>query len=72
MEKNHNRIISHDGKRWINHRIDGRGPDTRHYELKNAIQRATRNIEKHGGGRLKILGDHNETLIHAIVMKPVQ
>lgn len=49
MKQNNNRTISRNGKMWINHRIDGRGPDTRHLKLKNAIQRATRNIEKNGG-----------------------
>ena len=72
MEENNNRIIRRDGKKWINYRLDGRGPDTSHYKLELAIKRATRSIEKHGGGRLKILGDQNETLIHAIVINPVQ
>jgi len=55
-----------------NNRIDGRGPDTSHYKLNLAIQRATRSIEKNGGGKLKIQGDHNDTLIRAIVIKPIQ
>ena len=69
MEQDHNRIIYREGRLWINHRIDGRGPDTRHRKLNNAIQRATRSMKKVGDGKLKIKDAHNDTLINALVIE---
>ncbi len=69
MKNNNIRIIYRDGKRWINHRVDGRGPDTSHYKLNLAIQRATRSIQKFGGSKLKVIDENNDTLIRSFVEK---
>ena len=73
MQNNHIRVIYRDGKKWINHRIDGRGPDTSHYKLNLAIQRAIHNIQKSGDdGQLKVKDECDETLIRAFIPNPVQ
>ena len=69
MKDNNNRIVYRDGKKWINHRIDGRGPDTSHYKLNLAIQRATRSIQKFGDGQLKVRDENNDTLINKLIEK---
>ena len=69
MENNYNRIIFQKGKKWINHRIDGRGPDSCHYKLCLAITRAARNIKKYGDGQLKVIDDSNEILFNTEVRK---
>lgn len=69
MKDNNNRIIYRDGKRWVNHRIDGRGPDTTHNNLNVAIERAVRNIKKHGNGHLKVRDENDETMIRATIKK---
>lgn len=69
MKNNNNRIIFRDGQKWINHRIDGRGPDTSHYKLNLAIQRATRCIQKFGDGQLKVRDENNDTLINVYIEK---
>ena len=67
MKDNNNRIVYRDGKKWINHRIDGRGPDTSHYKLDLAIQRATRSIQKFGDGQLKVKDESDDTLINTLI-----
>ena len=67
MKDNNNRIIYRDGKKWINHRIDGRGPDTSHYKLDQAIQRASRCILKYGDGQLKVKDESDDTLINTLI-----
>jgi hypothetical protein len=67
MKDNSNRIIYRDGKKWINHRIDGRGPDTSHNKLDLAIQRATLSIQKHGDGQLKVKDESDDTLINTLI-----
>lgn len=69
MKNDHSRIIYQEGKKWINHRIDGRGPDSSHYQLCLAIQRAARNIKKFGDGQLIVKNEKNDTLINALVVK---
>ncbi len=69
MRNNNNRIIYRDGKKWINHRIDGRGSDTSHYKLDHAIQRATRSIQKFGDGQLKVKDESDETLINTLIKR---
>lgn len=67
MKNNNNRIIYRDGKKWINHRIDGRGPDTSHAKLDLAVQRATLCIQKHGKGKLKVKDESDDTLINTLI-----
>lgn len=67
MKDNNNRIVYRDGKKWVNHRIDGRGPDTSHYKMNLAIKRATRCIQKHGDGQLKVRDKNNDTLINKLI-----
>jgi hypothetical protein len=69
MKDNNNRIVYRDGKKWINHRIDGRGSDTSHYKMNSAIQRATRSIQKFGNGQLKVRDENNDTLINVFIEK---
>jgi len=66
MNQNNNRIVYRDGRKWINHRIDGRGPDTSHHKLNLAIQRATRSIQKHGDGQLKVIDENNDTIVYQV------
>lgn len=70
MKKNYNRIIYREGKKWINHRIDGHGPDSSHYNLCQAILRAARNIKKYGDGQLKVKDEYNNTFINTRIKKP--
>ena len=69
MEGDYNRIIYRQGKKWINHRLDGRGPDSSHYNLCHAVIRAARNIKKYGDGKLIVKDEVNETLFNAQVKK---
>ena len=69
MKNNNNRIIYRDGKRWVNHRIDGRGPDTTHNNLNIAIERAIQYIKKYGDGNLKVRNENDETMIRAKIIK---
>ncbi len=62
-------MIRRHGHRWVNHRVDGRGPDTSHYKLNLAIQHAIQSIQKHGGGQLKVIDENNDTLIRPFVEK---
>ncbi len=67
MKDNNNRIVYRDGKKWINHRLDGHGPDSSHYKLDLAVQRATRSIQKHGEGQLKVRDENDDTLINTLI-----
>lgn len=69
MKENNNRIIYREGKKWINHRIDGYGPDTSHNKLEVAIQRAIHSIQKCGDGQLKVKDENDETMIRKMVVK---
>jgi hypothetical protein len=69
MNSNYNRVVYQEGKKWINHRIDGRGPDSSHYKLCHAVMRAARNIKKFGDGKLVVKNDSNETLFNAKVKR---
>lgn len=67
MQNDYNRIIYRDGKKWINHRIDGYGPDSGHYQLCNAILRATKSIKKDGNGCITVKDSNNQILFDAKV-----
>ncbi len=69
MKDNNNRIIYREGQKWINHRTDGRGPDTSHYKLDMAIQRATRCIQKFGDGQLKVRDENDDTMVNLVIEK---
>ena len=69
MKDNNNRIIYREGQKWINHRTDGRGPDTSHYKLDMAIQRATRCIQKFDDGQLKVRDENDDTMVNLVIEK---